>query len=91
MHQNLLLFAAQTALTTGVCVAEYLSWPELSPAEKVTLGQLYVPYFVFGESSFLFSSVFVRLWRGWSVLFLRVERWRAGKGIVLVKKGGGSF
>ena len=49
MHLNLLLFAAQTALTTGVCIAEYRSWPELSATEKATLGQLYIPYFVFGK------------------------------------------
>lgn len=48
-HLHLLLFAAQTALTTGVCIAEYRSWPELSAAERTKIGQLYIPYFVFGE------------------------------------------
>lgn len=50
LHLRLLLFAFQTALTTAVCIVEYSSWPELSAAEKSSLGGLYIPYFCFGES-----------------------------------------
>ncbi|MDI1488736.1 MAG: hypothetical protein OHK93_008012 [Ramalina farinacea] len=50
LNLTLLLFALQTALTTAVCVAEYRSWPELTPAEKTSLGGLYVPYLVFEGS-----------------------------------------
>lgn len=49
LHLNLLLFALQTNLTTAVCIVEYQSWPELSAAQKLALGGLYIPYFVFGE------------------------------------------
>ena len=60
---RLLLFAFQTALTTGICIVEYSFWPELSAAEKSNLGKLYIPYFVFGESeSFPFPLFLVR-WR----------------------------
>ena len=49
---------------------EYQSWPELSAAEKTALGQLYVPYFIFGRtfSNFLSLSL-VEIGR-WSKLMI---------------------
>lgn len=43
---HLLLFAVQTGLTTLTCIADYLSWDNISQDAKVTLGALYVPYLV---------------------------------------------
>ena len=51
-HLSLLLFALQTALTTTVCILEYSSWPELNVTERRALGELYVPYLIFGKPSF---------------------------------------
>lgn len=54
-HLILLLFGLQTALTTAVCIAEAISWPELSVAEKANLaGSLYGPYLLFGKCGLLF-------------------------------------
>lgn len=47
----LLPFATQVALTTGVCIVEYLAWDDFSRDEQIKLGQLYVPYFVLGKCS----------------------------------------
>ena len=55
LHLRLLLFAFQTAFTTAVCIIEYSSWPELSASEKSSLGGLYIPYFVFGQSKSYFA------------------------------------
>lgn len=58
LHLILLLFAAQTALTTLTCIAEYKSWEGLSEQEKAVLDWLYMPYFGFGRfSAFPFSFI----------------------------------
>ncbi|KAF6240973.1 hypothetical protein HO173_000766 [Letharia columbiana] len=59
LHLRLLLFAFQTALTTAVCVVEYTSWPELSAAEKSSLGGLYIPYLIF--SLVMFADMYGRV------------------------------
>ncbi|EMF10635.1 uncharacterized protein SEPMUDRAFT_165285 [Sphaerulina musiva SO2202] len=41
---HLLAYAMQTAVTTATCIADFLSWEDLSGKEKVELGKLYVPY-----------------------------------------------
>jgi hypothetical protein len=48
---HLLVYAVQTAVTTATCIADYLSWTTVTPAEKVTLGSLYVPYLALGSST----------------------------------------
>lgn len=52
---QLLVFAVQTAVTTTVCIAEYLSWEHLTVADKVNLGYLYVPYLALCMFRFYFS------------------------------------
>ena len=42
---HLLIYACQTGITTLTCIADYLSWPSYTNAEKIQLGYLYVPYF----------------------------------------------
>jgi len=41
---HLIIYAMQTAITTATCIADFLSWSDISAAEKVGLGQLYGPY-----------------------------------------------
>jgi len=41
---HLLVYAVQTAITTMTCIADYLSWTNVTAEEKITLGYLYVPY-----------------------------------------------
>jgi hypothetical protein len=41
---HLLVYAVQTAVTTATCVAEYLSWDNLSGSEKLELGKLCVVF-----------------------------------------------
>jgi len=48
---HLLIYALETAMTTLTCVADYLSWPSYTNAEKMELGKLYVPYLAICESS----------------------------------------
>ena len=60
---HLLVYATQTALTTATCIADFAAWPHTSPAEKVRLAGLYVPYLAVGEFSRLlrlFSGPFFR-------------------------------
>lgn len=52
---QLLVFAVQTAITTTVCIAEYLSWDHLSVADKLNLGYLYMPYLALCKIRFRFS------------------------------------
>ena len=47
---HLIIYAVQTIITTTTCIAEYLSWP-ISDSEKLSLGQLYVPYLALCEFS----------------------------------------
>jgi len=54
----LLLFAAETVLTTLTCVADYTSWDNVTPEVKRGLNGLYLPY----------------LGLGMAVMFLRVLR-----------------
>ena len=58
LHLNLLIFALQTTLTTATCIVEYHSWPELTADEKSDLGELYIPYLVFGESMDIYCYEF---------------------------------
>jgi len=37
-------------MTTLTCIADYLSWPAYTNAEKIELGKLYVPYLAVCES-----------------------------------------
>ncbi|OCL02605.1 hypothetical protein AOQ84DRAFT_327175 [Glonium stellatum] len=43
---HLLIFATQTGVTTFTCIADYLSWGDISQDSKMTLGALYVPYLI---------------------------------------------
>lgn len=47
---HLLIFGAQTALTTFTALVEMLSWPGYTTSEQVRLCSLYVPYLALGES-----------------------------------------
>lgn len=51
---HLVAYAMQTAVTTATCIADFLSWEDLSGKEKVELGKLLVFLFSF----FLFVSLF---------------------------------
>ncbi|MCJ1225513.1 hypothetical protein MMC12_002162 [Toensbergia leucococca] len=55
---HLIIYAVQTIITTTTCIAEYLSWP-ISDSEKLSLGQLYVPYLAL--SVFMGVDMFGRL------------------------------
>lgn len=44
----LLIYATQTAITTAVCIADYMSWESVSVDVKMQLGFLYVPYLALG-------------------------------------------
>lgn len=48
---HLLLFAAQTGVTTLTCVADMVAWTGVTWEEKWALGGLYGPYLALGESS----------------------------------------
>ncbi|CZT17871.1 related to integral membrane protein [Ramularia collo-cygni] len=48
---HLLIYAVQTAITTATCIADFLSWNNLSTDEKMGLGQLYGPYIALCKSS----------------------------------------
>lgn len=52
---HLVAYAMQTAVTTATCIADFLSWEDLSGKEKVELGKLLVFCFSF---SFLFVFLF---------------------------------
>lgn len=47
---HLLIYATQTAVSTGACIADALTW-DISTAQKISLGQLYVPYLLLCKSS----------------------------------------
>lgn len=53
---HLLIHATQTAITTATCIADYLSWPGYTNAQKIELGKLYVPYLALCKSSYPLSS-----------------------------------
>lgn len=55
MPGHLLAYAMQTAVTTATCIADFLSWEDLSGKEKVELGKLLVSFFL---SSYLFFTFF---------------------------------
>ena len=40
---HLLVYATQTAVSTSACIADSLTW-SISPSQKFSLSQLYVPY-----------------------------------------------
>lgn len=44
----------QTAVTTATCIADFLSWEDLSGKEKVELGKLLVFFFFLAYDLFLF-------------------------------------
>lgn len=44
---HLVAYAMQTAVTTATCIADFLSWEDLSGKEKVELGKLLVFFFSF--------------------------------------------
>lgn len=50
---HLVAYAMQTAVTTATCIADFLSWEDLSGKEKVELGKLLV-FFVLSSYLFLF-------------------------------------
>lgn len=52
---HLVAYAMQTAVTTATCIADFLSWEDLSGKEKVELGKLLVSFFL---SSYLFFTFF---------------------------------
>lgn len=56
-------YAMQTAVTTATCIADFLSWEDLSGKEKVELGKLLV--FVFSFLLYLFFSFFLFWLFGW--------------------------
>ena len=45
---HLLIYATQTAVSTGACIADSLTWG-LSTAQLISRGQLYVPYLLLCE------------------------------------------
>jgi hypothetical protein len=45
----LLVYAMETVVTTAACIAEYLSWKNITFQEKVDLMTLYGPYLAIGE------------------------------------------
>lgn len=53
---HLLIYSVQTAITTLTCIADYMSWPEYTAADKMELGKLYVPYLALCKSSHLVLS-----------------------------------
>lgn len=55
---HLLAYAMQTAVTTATCIADFLSWEDLSGKEKVELGKLLVFFFFFFPSYLFFSFFF---------------------------------
>ena len=67
----LLLLAAQIALTTATCIAEYNSWDELGVQEKNKLAWLYVPYLGFGR----FAYFLLRLCGPMFLIFAKVDTW----------------
>lgn len=46
----LLVFAVQTAVTTGTCVVDMFSWEGFAGEERIALSQLYVPYLALCKS-----------------------------------------
>lgn len=52
----LLIYGMQTILTTATCIAEYLSWTEITFQEKIDLTMLYGPYLAIGEYLHLFHT-----------------------------------
>ena len=47
---HLLIYATQTAVSTCACIADALTW-DISTTQKISLGQLYVPYLLLCKSS----------------------------------------
>jgi len=43
-------------MTTLTCIADYMSWPSYTNAEKLELGKLYVPYLAICELPLFFPS-----------------------------------
>ncbi|KAF2762964.1 hypothetical protein EJ05DRAFT_471924 [Pseudovirgaria hyperparasitica] len=41
---HLLVFAVQTAVTTFICIVDFVSWDVITTDEKVQIGTLYGPY-----------------------------------------------
>lgn len=56
---HLLVFGVETMITTATCIADYLSWPGYTNAQKVELGKLYVPYLAL--SVFMAVDMYQRL------------------------------
>lgn len=56
MPGHLVAYAMQTAVTTATCIADFLSWEDLSGKEKMELGKLLVLFFSFFLFVFLFFS-----------------------------------
>jgi hypothetical protein len=48
---QLLIFAVEVAVSTGACIADAISWTNVSLDEKIQLGTLYLPYLALGEYS----------------------------------------
>lgn len=71
---QLLVFAVLTAVTTIVCIAEYLSWEHLTVADKVNLGYLYVPYLALCTFSFLIARSLDSLYYIYFTRSIGVER-----------------
>lgn len=58
MPGHLVAYAMQTAVTTATCIADFLSWEDLSGKEKVELGKLlvfFLSFFLFVFHFFLFG------------------------------------
>lgn len=58
---HLLVYAVQTGVTTGTCIAEALSWQGLTSGEKGNLMGLYVPYLGVCELFFPFHSCWEKM------------------------------
>jgi len=81
---HLLVFAIHTAITTLTCIADYLSWPGYTDKQKLSLGQLYVPYLGLGMSFQLVQVEDEMMWLINTIisgLYGRGYVWEAGQGI----------
>lgn len=61
MPGHLVAYAMQTAVTTATCIADFLSWEDLSGKEKVELGKLLVffSFFLLICFSFFFLAFLI--------------------------------
>jgi hypothetical protein len=46
---HLLIFTVEVAVSTGACIADAISWTNVSMDEKLQLGTLYIPYLAFAS------------------------------------------